>query len=290
MALSDELAVAHLDGRMRATQVMFNGLTEEETMAAASCIGLMTEPAGEYPALPRPFIGVQDQPWGGHKEVIRSAIGEDGVVSCYTDDQMRAYADATCAMRAAQPAGEYPAAPEGVAFIVEYGGDVFTLDQMRAFADATHALRASHGQAPAQAAPAAVAGPSEFPHEQMDVMALARYKVMPSHESMLHRHAVVAGDGSQQLYIGREVECENMARKFAGAFLDGAFAFHSMLVAAPTTQAAPVAPEALDDDCVVRRVQDRTGNWIEFDAAHELFDPVAVDAARAKAKEGQSHE
>ena len=98
---------------------------------------------------------------------------------------------------------------------------------------------ASQGQAPAQAIPATVAGPSEFPHEQMDVMALARYKVMPSHASMLHRHAVVAGDGSQQLYIGREVECENMARKFAGAFLDGAFAFHSMLAAAPTTQPAP---------------------------------------------------
>lgn len=37
----------------------------------------------------------------------------------------------------------------------------------------------------------------------------------------------------------------------------------------------------LDDDGLVRRVQDRTGNWIEFDDAHELFDPVAVDAALA---------
>ncbi|EPD35930.1 hypothetical protein HMPREF9701_04963 [Delftia acidovorans CCUG 274B] len=43
----------------------------------------------------------------------------------------------------------------------------------------------------------------------------------------------------------------------------------------------------LDDDGVVRRAQDRTGNWIEFDDAHALFDPVAVDAARAaQAKEG----
>lgn len=289
---------------------------------------------------------------------------------------------------------------------------------------AIDAERASHGQAPAQAAPAAVAGPSEFPHEQMDVMALARYKVMPSHESMLHRHVVVAGDGSQQLYIGREAECENMARKFAGAFLDGAFAFHLMLADAPTTQPAPgeqnesayqrgymdgmakgrrdvkAAPQqeaqdpcptcaalartvmldqvsfdrkpncygirqitddegveewedirtspdvareeanymmatgrgeiyevvplwttpqpepqpspaaqggcagcgirgcaqaalwvqrysfVLDDDGLIRRVQDRVGNWIEFDDAHELFDPVAIDAARA-AQEGK---
>lgn len=29
----------------------------------------------------------------------------------------------------------------------------------------------------------------------------------------------------------------------------------------------------------VRRVEDRSGKWIEFDAAHELFDPVCVDAA-----------
>lgn len=43
----------------------------------------------------------------------------------------------------------------------------------------------------------------------------------------------------------------------------------------------------LDDDGVVRREQDRIGNWIEFDDAHELFDPVAVDAAiAAQAKEG----
>ncbi len=92
----------------------------------------------------------------------------------------------------------------------------------------------------AQEAPTAVAGPSEFPHEQMDAMALARYKVVPSTSSMFWSHAVVAGDGAQQLYVGREVECQNMVRKFAGAFLDGAFAFHS-IAADPTTPAAPVA-------------------------------------------------
>jgi len=100
--------------------------------------------------------------------------------------------------------------------------------------------RASHGQASAQAAPAAVAGPSEFPHEKMDAVALGRYKAVSSDQSMFYRFAVVAGDGAQQLYIGREVDCLNMARKFAGAFLDGAFAYHSM-TAAPTTQPAPAA-------------------------------------------------
>ena len=102
--------------------------------------------------------------------------------------------------------------------------------------------------APALEAPPAVAPQGEYPHEQMDAMALARYKVVPSHASMLWSHAVVAGHGAQQLYVGREVECQNMARKFAGAFLDGAFAFHSM-AAAPTAQAAPAleAPAAPAD-------------------------------------------
>ncbi|WP_046984235.1 hypothetical protein [Delftia tsuruhatensis] len=101
----------------------------------------------------------------------------------------------------------------------------------------------------AGAAPAAVAPRGEYPHEQMDAMALDRYKVVPSNASMLWSHAVVAGDGTQQLYVGREVECQNMVRKFAGAFLDGAFAFHST-AAAPTAQAAPAleAPAAPLDD------------------------------------------
>lgn len=64
--------------------------------------------------------------------------------------------------------------------------------------------------------------PTEIP-EEIERMAADRYKVVPSHESMFHRWAVVAGTGTQQLYLGREVECQNMARKFAGAFLDGAF-------------------------------------------------------------------
>lgn len=70
------------------------------------------------------------------------------------------------------------------------------------------------------AAPQAVQ--AEVP-KAIEQMAVDRYKVVPSHESMFHRWAVVAGNGTQQLYIGREVECQNMALKFAGAFLDGAF-------------------------------------------------------------------
>lgn len=78
-----------------------------------------------------------------------------------------------------------------------------------------------------QAVPVALA----YPHEQMDALAISRYKVVPSDQSMYWRHAVVAGDGQQHLYNGSEVDCQNLARKFAGAFLDGAFAFHSLYTA-----------------------------------------------------------
>ena len=146
----------------------------------------------------------------------------------------------------------------------------------------------------------AVAGPDDI-----DAIALTRYKVVHSHDSMFHRFAVVAGDGKQQLYLGREVECENMARKFAGAFLDGAF-YQSNIAPTPAAQAADSVQEdaarpdidaafeatrrclckiprysfALDSRGNVRRCEDKSGNWIEFDAAHALFDPVSVDAAR----------
>lgn len=95
---------------------------------------------------------------------------------------------------------------------------------------------------------AALAAASALPAQQpntayaaldvdIDAIALARYKVTPSHESMFHRFAVVAGDGEQQLYLGRETECRNVARKFAGAFLDGAF------YQAHASQQAPSVPE-----------------------------------------------
>lgn len=95
------------------------------------------------------------------------------------------------------------------------GGDV--LDRMRA----TKAIHDYLGVA--FAAARAVEQPAASTDEEIEALAVARYKVVPAHSSMFWSHAVVAGDGQQQLYVGREVECQNMARKFAGAFLDGAF-------------------------------------------------------------------
>ena len=83
--------------------------------------------------------------------------------------------------------------------------------------------KAGHAAGRKRAAPQQEARePTEIP-EEIERMAADRYKVVPSHESMFHRWAVVAGTGTQQLYLGREVECQNMALEFAGAFLDGAF-------------------------------------------------------------------
>lgn len=38
----------------------------------------------------------------------------------------------------------------------------------------------------------------------------------------------------------------------------------------------------IDDHGGVRKVPDRSGNWVEFQSAHELFDHETVDAAIAK--------
>ena len=143
----------------------------------------------------------------------------------------------------------------------------------------------------------AVANPAiDFPHEEFDAIAATRYKVVAADQSMFWGWAVVAGDGTQQLYVGRKVDCENMARKFAGAFADGSF--HAMHAAPQQADARDAAFEAvrkkfcklqrysffLDDKGNVRRVPQFTGNWVEFESVHTLFDPASVDAAIAAAK------
>lgn len=80
-----------------------------------------------------------------------------------------------------------------------------------------------------------VAQQAKYPHEAMDALALSRYRVVGSGPGTLHRYAVRAGDGEQELYRGSESDCQNVARKLAGAFLDGGLAFQAML-AAPIAQ------------------------------------------------------
>ncbi|MHB0763826.1 hypothetical protein ACYCFC_05500 [Stutzerimonas sp. NM35] len=63
--------------------------------------------------------------------------------------------------------------------------------------------------------------PTAYPHEAMDKLATDRYRVGSAGAGTLHRYAVRAGDGEQELYRGSESDCQNVARKLAGAFLDG---------------------------------------------------------------------
>jgi hypothetical protein len=44
----------------------------------------------------------------------------------------------------------------------------------------------------------------------------------------------------------------------------------------------------LDSRGNVRRVEDRSGNWVEFSQVHELFDAEMVDAALAKMRTAEA--
>ena len=106
--------------------------------------------------------------------------------------------------------------------------------------------------------------------EAIEQMAVDRYKVVPSHESMFHRWAVVAGNGTQQLYLGQESECQNMARKFISAFLDGAFV--AMQNAAPAHQSLEAAPVELPEPAawmISGSLMTWKGEFAEHDAKAE---------------------
>lgn len=79
--------------------------------------------------------------------------------------------------------------------------------------------------------------PPAFDHDAMAVFAANRFHVKPC-DKRLFGWQVTAGDGEQTLYVGRKPDCENVARRLAGAFLDGAF-YYSKLAAAPAVQPAP---------------------------------------------------
>lgn len=90
--------------------------------------------------------------------------------------------------------------------------------------------------------------PTAYPHEAMDKLAADRYRVGAAGAGTLHGFAVRAGDGEQELYRGSKSDCEHVARKLAGAFLDGGFTAFERY-AAPIAQTAPQHP---DDEAVDR--------------------------------------
>lgn len=86
---------------------------------------------------------------------------------------------------------------------------------------------------------------NEFPHDEMDAIALHRFKVEQT-DSNVWGWCVRAGDGTQELYKGRKSSCEAVARRLIGAFLDGAMLAHDMLAAAPSSTGLdnPEAPKS----------------------------------------------
>lgn len=98
--------------------------------------------------------------------------------------------------------------------------------------------------------------PTAYPHEAMDKLAADRYRVGAAGAGTLHGFAVRAGDGEQELYRGSKSDCEHVARKLAGAFLDGGFTAFE-LYAAPIAQTAPSEVENLKAQ-LVHAQQDKT--------------------------------
>lgn len=201
--------------------------------------------AGAFPAYPRaPYEAAAAELRRLHAQVAALTAAPQGVAYAElpepTPDELRAIA------RKARDSSGSASDDCGSAAYVLYG--------WRA------AIRATHGQAPATQQAGEVS-------ESIEQLAVARYKVVPAHESMFHRWAVVAGDGAQQLYIGRKVECENMTRKFAGAFLDGAF----LALQNATPQPSPTAQAA---ESVTAPAATPTAASIAWTALRDLTDPL----------------
>lgn len=121
---------------------------------------------------------------------------------------------------------------------------------------------AIHAQAQGYGAPAEVAQRIEQyigRYGREDTATLLLYEAM----NALRRHATAAGDTRS----ARDSAFEAVRKRLC---------------------ALPRYSFWQDDNGGVKRVNDRSGNWIEFDAAHELFDPVCVDAAIAAQRKGDA--
>ena len=168
----------------------------------------------------------------------------------------------------AQPGAVYAELPAPTASIGI--DDAWHEPAMRDFADRTHALRME--QAAPKAAP------------QQEAQVPVAYVHVP--------HSTVEG----------KVRPVVSFEKYQQDYADGIYSTRIPLYAAPQPAPAPLSDDVLRDAAFeavrkklcalprfsflsdgygVRRVPDKSGSWIAFDAAHALFDPVAVDAALA---------
>ncbi|MFG5777993.1 hypothetical protein ACFIQF_13040 [Comamonas sp. J-3] len=280
-----------------ATRAKFQALIDETRAALATTqpaatvnqqlTADRTAPAGEYPALPL----AEYKSWANG-----GLLRNDG----YTAEQMRAYADATHAMRAGE---QEP---------VVWPKDA---NDVRAFfsSDFIAAQFASEDQAPcdedrytisAHDFLSAVNWWADFPHVPRDTSHVATsehqkplfYTAFGSNGMALPSYAgysefvVIAnvlavaknegfkGTGKERMkelgWTVRPVFASPVATQGEQAIRDAAFeAVRKKLC---KLQRYSFHLDACGN---IRRVSEFTGNWIEFDAAHALFDPVAVDAA-----------
>lgn len=185
---------------------------------------------------------LQQLPKGRHALVIAGTYGIDGYVAAPQQEAQEPTTVDKKTMELAESVGLIgPASRVGdLHAAIQRFHDLICVN-----ATIKAAVMAAEAIGKQQAAPQQEAQePTEIP-EEIERMAADRYKVVPSHESMFHRWAVVAGTGTQQLYLGREVECQNMARKFAGAFLDGAFV--TMQSTSPNPAPAPLSDDVVKD-------------------------------------------
>lgn len=158
------------------------------------------------------------------------------------------------------------------------GGNIkgYSADQMRVFADATETLRTRRQtQAPAY-----------------NIVALSHLP-SPDHSERIyggHGNEIVHSyytDHQMREYARQEVhraEAAWQARASHGQAQPDSVQEDSLDAAFEAVRKRLCGVQrysfVLDDDGLVRRVRDRAGNWIEFDEAHALLDPMAVDAAR----------
>lgn len=173
-----------------------------------------------------------------------------------------------------------------------------------------HGWRVWQARAALASAPVAGDGKTRVPGDQLGGPAVAwddgaqsdpnRPESRASIESKGGALAPVAGEAQPVCWI-EKVELESVRDEGGDAWVYWCPAGHVAEHDEMPLYAAPQASEAvrdaafeavrkrlcaiprfsfyLDDDGVVRRVEGRSGNWIEFDTVHALFDPVSVDAA-----------
>lgn len=135
--------------------------------------------------------------------------------------------------------------------------------------------------------------PTAYPHEAMDKLAADRYRVGAAGAGTLHGFAVRAGDGEQELYRGRKSDCEHVARKLAGAFLDGGFtAFERYAAPIAQTEQQPAFLLEIGADGEYA-VQVRDKDWLRSmrnkreHQTHNLYSaPIAQTAPQGKFRMG----